>query len=171
MANFGVDSLKTNLTNPQREFLWEVMVPVPIGDGDSETYSIRAQSSQIPSRDNDPIAIPYKNTAGIVVAGKLKYSHTWQCTFIEGEDHKVFDAIESWQQDIVNNVTGIGLGDPLYKTDAYLVLQTTAGGTSKKFKLKGVWPQSLGEVSVSYESTNLVKYTVTFAFDSFEAQD
>jgi hypothetical protein len=168
MAKFGTDSLKANLTNPQREYLWEVLVPTPVGEGQTETFQVRAQSSSVPGRSNPPIKIPYKQTAGIVVAGKLTYDQTWECTFVEGEDRKIYDAVYSWQQAIVNDVAGVGVGDPLYKTDVYIILQTTAGGNSLQLKLKGAWIQSIGNVALTYAGADTVKYTVTFAFDSTE---
>ena len=171
MAFMSVDSLKANLTNPQRTFNWELLIPVPIGGGDSNLFTIRAQSSQVPSRENSPINVPFKQTAGAVFAGKLTYTHTWECSFVEGEDHKIYDAIHDWQEDIVGENTGIGLGDPLYKTDAYITQLTTAGGNSLRLKLKGIWPQNIAVLPLSYENNTVAIYTVTFAFDSFEKAD
>jgi len=168
MANMGIDSLKNNLTNPARTYLWDVLIPVPIGNGDTTTYTIRAQSSEIPSRSNKPIEIPYKQTAGVWVAGKLAYDHSWSCTFIEGEDKKVFDAIFSWQQLIVHNVAGIGVGDPLYKTDAYITLLKVTGDTFMKLKMKGAWVSNLDKTALSYSNEDTIKYGVTFTFDSVE---
>lgn len=169
MANMGVDSLKNNLTNPARTYLWDVLIPVPVGDGDSVTYQIRAQSSEIPSRSNKAIEIPYKATAGIRVAGKLSYGdNTWSCTFIEGEDKKVFDAIFSWQQAIVNNVAGVGVGDPLYKTDAYITLLKVDGTTFMKLKMKGAWISSMDKTTLNYATEDTIKYGVTFCFDNVE---
>jgi len=168
MANFGTDSLKANLTNPQREYLWEVLIPTPVGDGNTETFQVRAQSSQVPGRRNPKILIPYKQTGGVAVAGKLTYDHTWECTFIEGEDKKVYDALYSWQQSIVNDIAGVGVGDPLYKADMYITLQTTAGGDSLQLKLKGAWVEAVGPVALTYAGTDTVKYSVTFAFDRTE---
>lgn len=168
MANFGTDSLKANLTNPQREYLWEVLIPTPVGDGQTETFQIRAQSSQVPGRNNPPIKIPYKQTAGIVVAGKLQYDQSWTCTFIEGEDRKVYDALYSWQQAIVNDIAGIGIGDPFYKTDMYIILQSVAGGDTMRLKLKGAWVQAVGPVELTYAGQDAIRYNVTFAFDSTE---
>jgi hypothetical protein len=168
MTLMGLDSLKSNLTNPARTYLWEVLVPVPKGDGDSDTYTIRAQSAEIPGRSNGEIVIPFKQTAGIKVAGKLKYDQQFAVTFIEGEDKKVFEAVQSWQQLIVNNVTGIGVGDPFYKSDVYLTTITTAGATYMKIKLKGAWIQNIGKVAMSYATDGTVSYGVTFAFDTWE---
>jgi hypothetical protein len=168
MAEMGIDALRTNLTNPARDFLWDVLIPVPVGNGDFSTFQLRAQSSNIPGRSNEAIAIPYKGTAGIVVAGKLTYSHEWACTFIEGEDKKVFDAVHSWQQDITNNISGIGVGDPFYKTDVYITLLETSGDTFMKIKMKGAWIKTVADVPLAYESNNTIKYSVTFAYDSWE---
>jgi len=169
MPTMGTDSLKANLTNPGRTYLWEVLVPVPIGTGASETFTIRAQSTEIPNRTNAQIKIPFKQTPGVVVAGKLEYSQTWKCTFIEGEDKKVLDALQSWQQKIVDNLTGIGVGDPLYKSDVYLTLITTAGAIYTKIKLKGAWVQAVDTVGLSYDAGDgTIKYSCTFSYDSWE---
>jgi hypothetical protein len=167
MANMGTDSLKSNLTNPARTYLWEVVIPVPIGGGDSTTLTLRARSASIPARENDPIEIPYKQTAGFVVAGKLKYTHSWAVDFMEGEDKKVFDALRQWQQNIVNDEFGVGVGDPLYKADVYLTALTTAGEIWLKIRLKSAWIQSVGAVNLTQEANTLIIYPVTFAFDSW----
>jgi len=164
----GTDSLKANLSNPARTYLWEVLVPVPIGDGASETFTIRARSTEIPSRSYGEIAIPYKQTPGIKIAGKLKYEQSWQCTFLEGEDKKVFDALQSWQQNIIDNLTGIGVGDASYKADIFLTLITTAGETFQKIRFKGAWVQEMGKVQLSYDDDGMIVYPVTFAFDRWE---
>ena len=163
--NMGIDSLKGNLTNPARTFMWDILIPVPVGDGITTTYQIRAQSTVIPGRSNDAIAIPYKQTAGVMVAGKLVYPHTWTCTFIEGEDKLVFDAIYSWQQQIVDDTFGVGSGDSSYKTDVNMTLLTTSGDTFMNIKLKGAWIQSMGDVALAYADNETIKYSVTFEYD------
>lgn len=168
MANFGVDSLRANLNTPSRTFLWDVLIPIPIGNGDFSTYQIRAQSTQIPTVSAGTIEIPYKQTAGIIVSGKKKYDHTWACTFLEAEDHLTYDALYSWSQQIVHDVAGIGVGDPLYKTDIYIQLQNVDGTSGMKLKLKGAWLQTIGTVDLNYEDQNVVKYPATFQFDRFE---
>jgi hypothetical protein len=167
MAEMGIDSLKGNLSNPARSYLWDVVIPVPIGGGESTTYQMRAMSAEIPSRSNDPITIPYKQTAGFVVAGKLKYTHEWSCEFREGEDKKVFDALRGWQQNIVNDAFGVGIGDPLYKTDIYITTLKTDGSIWMKLKLKGCWVSSVDAVTLSYADDGLITYKVKFAFDSW----
>jgi hypothetical protein len=169
MAEFGIDSLKANLSNPQRPYIFDVLIPVPLGGGASETYQFRVRSSEIPKRGNKVINIPFKQTAGVAVAGALEYDHTWACSFMEGEDRKVFDAIYGWQQLVVNDVAGVGVGDPLYKTDAYLVLLGTDGSTTNKIKMKGIWPSSVDKVALKQGDGDPVEFNVTFTFDSWES--
>jgi len=168
MALMGADSLKNNLTNPARGYLWEVLIPIPIGDGDNTTYQIRAQSSEIPGRENAPIHIDYKQTGGVDVAGKLKYTHSWACEFIEGEDKKVFDALYSWQQKIVHDFAGIGAGEPLYKTDVYINNLKVDGSTWMRIKLKGAWVSNVSAVTLNYDADVIIRYKVTFNYDMWE---
>jgi len=169
MANMGLDALKANLSNPQMTYLWEIIIPTPIGDGEVETFQLRAQSTQIPSRDQGQIIIPYKQTPGIAVPGKLSFTHTWDCTFIEGEDQKVWQAIYSWMQKIVNNVTGVGAGDSSIKTNIYLTELSRAGSITLKLKILGCYVMKVGQVALDYkEGSGFVEYPVTFSFDSVE---
>ena len=43
MAEMGLDTFKANLTSPARGYIWEVMIPVPIGGGDSTAVTLRAR--------------------------------------------------------------------------------------------------------------------------------
>ena len=168
MPNLGIDSLKANLTNPARTYLWDLLIPVPIGNGVTETFQIRAQSTQIPSVSAGSIHIPYKQTAGVELVGKKVYTHEWACTFLEGEDHKTYDALYSWSQVLIHDVAGVGVGEPLYKTDVYVSLITVAGDTYMKFRLKGAWVQTVNAVDLAYNADGLITYNVAFRFDSFE---
>lgn len=168
MANMDVNALKAQLGTPQRDFLWEIVVPAPIGGGDVETFQLRAQSTKIPSREQGQIKIPFKQTPGIKVPGKVSFEDTWTCTFIEGEDHKVRDAMVGWMDLIVNPTTGTGTGDSSIKTDIYLNLLTVVGGTATSIKLKGCYIKGLGSINLAFSSEDTVKYEVTFSFDSIE---
>lgn len=167
-TNMGVDVLKTGLTNPQRVYLWEILIPNLLGGGDAEILKARAQSTQIPGRGVGEIKIPHKQTAGVKYPGKLTYEQTWNVTFIEGEDKKVFQALHAWNQKVVHDVTGLSDGDENIKTNLYLQLLTTKGGESHKIKLVGCYPQTVAPVEMSYGGDGVVNLTVTFSYDSWE---
>ena len=168
MAQMGVESLKHNLSNPARVYLWDVIIPNPLGDGDTDTLMLRAQTASIPGRSFGEILVPYKQSAGTKYPGKLTYDHTWDITFIEGEDKKMFDAFYSWVQKIVHDFDNVGDGDTEIKTDMYLQLLTTKQQPFQKIKLVGCYPQAIGNVDLAYDAENPVRYTVTFSYDRWE---
>lgn len=166
MTQMGVTNLKSNLTNPARVYLWEVLIPNPIGGGDYETLMLRAQSTSQPERSVGAINIPFKQSAGIVYPGKLTYPHTWDVTFVEGEDRAIFDAFYAWAQKIVHDKDNVSSGE--IKTNLYLNLVDTKGDINKRIKLVGCYPQAIGAVTLDYGAEGQVALPVTFAYDSWE---
>ena len=168
MSDISADMLKNNLTNPARSYLWDVIIPAPIGGGDSTALQVRCQSTKIPGRSVGIISIPYKQTAGIQYHGKLTYSHTWDCTFVEGEDKKIFAAMYAWAQRVINDRTTVGSGDENIKADIYLSLITTKNSEWARFKMKGCFPSDLPQVDLTYTADGYIIYPITFQYDSWE---
>ncbi len=171
MVQMGVDNFRNNLTNPQRTYLWEFQCANPIGGGDGETLVLRCQTAELPGRSQGAILIPFKQSAGIQVPGKLSYTHSLTTTMIEGEDKAVHDIIHAWMQRIVNDKTNIGVGDPLIKTDIYLKLISTKGEETMKIRLVGCYPQTRAEIPLTYDGEGNVMYPVTWSYDRWEEVD
>jgi hypothetical protein len=168
MSNMGINNLAANMGNVARGYLWQVQIPNPVGGGDSDTLMLRCQSASMPGRSVDIIEIPYKQSAALQFAGKLKYDHTFKCEFIEGEDRQVFDAIYAWCQQIVDDVTNLAQGDVTSKTDIYLTLLTTNDEPYNQIKLKGCFVESMDSVSLNYNTNEPIKFGVTFRYDSWQ---
>jgi len=168
MALMGQDNLKTNLSNLQRVYNWDVVIPNPIGGGDTDTFLVRAQSTNIPGRSVGKIAVPYKQSAPTQFTGKLTFPQSWECTFIEGEDKEIFDAIYAWNQQIVSDIDGIGAGDDAIKSDIKLVLLSTTGEVTNTIKLIGCFPAEVADSPLDYGTEEGVKYSVTFSYDRWE---
>ena len=72
MSSMGVDVLTSNLTNPQRLYMWEVLIPNVVGGaGNPSVLQARAQSTSLPGSSVGEILIPYKKTSGVKYPGKL----------------------------------------------------------------------------------------------------
>lgn len=168
MATMGISSLKTNLSNPQRVYNWELLIPSPVGDGDSETLLLRCQTTSIPGKSFGDIPIPFKGTPGIGVPGKLTMTHILPFTFIEGEDKEVFKALYSWMQQINHDRLGVGIGDILIKKDIYMTLISTAGEDTLKIKLIGCYPREVTETPVTMAEEANVMYSGSFWYDSWQ---
>ena len=167
--SISVDTLKANLTNPQRTYLWEVIIPNPLGGvADTQTLLLRCQSAVIPSRSFGNIDVPYKQSGGIRYRGKLTYTHEWDLTFIEGEDKKMFDGFYAWCQKIVHDLEGTGDPDTEIKVDMFLNLLDSKQEDTQQIKLVGCYPQAMGEVPVNYADEGVVTLPITMAFDRWE---
>jgi hypothetical protein len=170
MAQMGIDSLKANLSNPARTYLWDVIIPTPIGIGSADNLMLRCQSSQLPGRSTEKIDVNYKQTGGVRFHGRLRFpgDGTWALTFIEGEDRAMFDAFYSWCQKQVDARIGTGEEDPNTKTDVLLSLITTKGDEWLRLKLLGAWVQDIANVDLSYADSRVIEFTVTMAYDYWE---
>ena len=168
MVQMSSEALRNNLSNPQRTYLWDFIIPNPIAGGDRDVLQLRCQSTSLPGRSFGSILVNYKQSAGVKYPGKLAYSHSWDCTFIEGEDAKIFDAIYDWKQQIVNDLTNTGISDLLIKTDAILKLVDRAGTVTRKIKIIGIYPEALPDVPLDYNSEGNLMLPVTWSFDRWE---
>lgn len=170
MAKVSADKLKVNLTNAQRSYMFEVIIPDPLGGGDQEALTVRAEATSIPGREFGTIHLDYKNTAGFNIPGKLKYAQTWSVTFKEGEDKKIRTAIQNWQQLIIHDTQMIGLGDALLKRNIYLRLLTSNDETVSNIKLVGAYPAKIDDATIDYQAEDIVKYNVTWSYDRWESE-
>jgi len=162
MPEMSVNSLKNNLNNPGRSYLWEVLFPNPLG-GDTDTLLLRCRSTNIPGVSVGSILLPYKQTGGVKYPGKKTYSHTWACTFVEGEDRAMWDAFYDMAQAIIDDETGLGSFG--IKRDVYLHLIDTDGTVSKRIKLVGSYIESQEDIALSYDEEGAIIIAVTFSYD------
>lgn len=162
MSNMGINSLKNNLNNPARGYLWEVLFPNPLG-GDTETLLLRCRSTSIPGVSVGGILLPFKQTGGVKYPGKKTYSHTWACTFVEGEDRAMWDAFYEAAQAVIHDETGLGAFG--IKKDIYLHLINTDGTVSKRIRLVGAYIESQEDIALSYEDESVILVAVSFSYD------
>lgn len=168
--DIGTESLRSNLTNIARVYLWEVEFIDPVGGGDKEALKIRCQSTQRPGRSSGQIHVPYKGTGGIEFPGKVTFLHRWTCTFIEGTDTKISTALLQWQQAILNARTGQGSIDQEIKTNVYLKLLDQKNAVVETIKLVGCFPLDVSDVSLSNAEEAPIVYTVVFSYDYWEKE-
>jgi len=165
-----ISALSQNLGTPQRSFLWQVVIPTVIGGGSTtETLLLRCQSTAMPERGTGTIEIPFQQGPKLQFPGKLEYPHTWDCTFIEGEDAAVMSAFYGWAQQVVNDVTNVGSPFPEIITNILLQLVSTDGNTvTSEFTLVNAWVQKIGQVQLDYENQSIIKLPITFRYQSWE---
>jgi hypothetical protein len=162
MAEMSADALKNNLDNPARSYLWEVLMPNPVS-GDPVTLLLRCRSTSIPGVSVGSILLPYKQTGGVKYPGKKTFSHTWACTFVEGEDRVMWNTFYEMAQAVIDAETGLGSFN--IKRDMYLHLQDQDGTTSLRIKMVGVYIESQDDIALAHSEEGEVNIAVTFSYD------
>lgn len=160
----SIDAIKSNLTDPLRTYLWEMMIPNVPGGGDVDAVRLRCVSSAIPNVASEEIVVDWR-AMRFRIAGKLNYSHTITMTFLESADRKILDAFYNWRKLVTNPETGAGVAPSEYKTDIYISLLNTKGEEVVKIKLMGCYPQEMGEIALDMATNEIIRPTVTFSYD------
>jgi hypothetical protein len=168
MPEMSVNSLKNNLGNPARSYLWEVLLANPLS-GDVDTLLLRCKSASIPGVGVGSIKLNYKQTAGIKVPGKKTFPQTWTCVFVEGEDRAIWEAFYGAAQAIIDAETGLGAFN--IKRDMYLHLIDTDGTVSKKIKLVGTYVENQDDIAISYDDDKEINVSITFSYDYWVEKD
>ncbi len=169
MSIMNSDSLKYNISNPAKAYLWEFVMPNPRGDGDTDTLRLRCQSAQLPERSFEVIHIDYMQTGGFNVPGRERFPGVITLEFVEGEDSAVWDAFYSWCELCVGSYDGVGVADPELKSDFYLNLLTKTDGTTyNKVKFIGGWVSKLNSVDLGYEQNKNIVLRVDLTYDRWE---
>lgn len=184
----NVTSLKANLTNPARVYLWEVDIPDAgglagvmasvTGLGSSRGFSslfggslvtLRAQSTELPGRSVGDILIPFKQSGGLRFPGRLTYSHDWPVTFVEGEDRAIFDFLHNWEELVVGETTDASAGEPDLRRDVTLRLLDTRGNVApQSIKMIGCYPKMTAPVPLQYGTDAPIMIPATLSYDWWE---
>jgi len=164
----SIDALKFNLTNPARDYEWEVTFPTMLGGGDKKAMSIRCRSAVIPGRGFGEILIPFRGTPGISIPGKATVPHAWTAMFMEGTDKKTFTAINAWMERIRQIRSGIGTSDLLIKSDFIMKMLDRAGNAWLSLKMVGAYPRNIDDTPIAQDAEGVVTYSVTWAYDYWE---
>jgi hypothetical protein len=177
MSRFLLESRAKKLPDIQRNWAYEVVVPA-IADvtggimGDVEDLIIRVRSAVIPARGNDPIESHFFGMSQLFPS-KPVFEKSFDVVIEETEDQMVLKALQYWQNQIYNvNIKDANNGSsqrPLKRDlakDIYLLMyKYNQDQMERKIRFYNAFPRNVGDVPLSYDGNESVKFSVTFAFD------
>ena len=153
---------------PQRSYLFETNI---FGEDPLQDFKFFIKTINIPSQSREPIIIDYMDEK-ILYSGKDSSTHTITVTLWDDQDLQVYTFLNKWMR--LQGSTGMRGSDrhPYYTKSMQILLKDTSdfiiNGT---FDYYGVFPVEMGEVTLSYESSEIVEIPVTFAFDERKFDD
>lgn len=153
--------------NPQRSFEYEVSILANTVAGSLPILTERVETVNLPEKSVETIEINYKSRKTFH-AGRDASGHTVTITFWETEDREIYKFFSNWMEiGISNSVVGGGTTRDLYSTQ--MLIKTFAADSNTvtgTHRLTNVFPTSIGDVSLSYDSSDHLKVEVTFSYDS-----
>ena len=168
-----IDDFKANLIGGgarPNQFRVTITPPPGIAIGiDVRRSSFLAKASNLPGQTLGEIPVPFRGR-NIYIAGDREFE-TWSTTFINDTDFMVRNAFERWMNginDLALNTGVINVAD--YQTDATVEQLDRDDTVLKTYLFRGIWPQSLGQIDLSYDTPNqLEEFTCTWRYQHFEA--
>jgi hypothetical protein len=126
----------------------------------------QADNINLPEKSVETIQVNYKSRQARY-AGRDSSPGTFTVQFRDNEAHAVYNFFENWMENgISNSRTGGGLSKNEYAVDLHASLmahdETTVLG---KHQFERVWPSSVGEITLDYGDSEMVRFTVTFTYD------
>ena len=171
MAN--IDDFKANLIGGgarANQFRVTITPPSGIAIGlDVRRSSFLVTASNLPGSTLGEIAVPFRGR-NIYVSGDRPAPDTWSTTFYNDTDFMIRNAMERWNNGINDFANNTGVTSPSdYQTDLTVEQLDRDDTVLKTYILRACFPQSIGQVDLSYDTTNaLEEFEVTWRYQHFE---
>ena len=134
--------------------------------GSNDVVSALARECSIPSYELATVGVPFKGM-NMNIVDKPSIS-TWSCTFLLDESHCARNLLLKWASISYNAQILENFRHGLYKQDTVSVTQlTTHGEPVSTCTFVGMFPSTIGEVSVSQDGSGFEVVPVTFTYDYF----
>lgn len=158
----SIKDIRDKVDAPQRAYEFEVEI---VGHNAIELFKERVQNVSIPEVSVETIEINYKSSKTIY-AGRDSSPHTCTVTFYDDESRSTYKFFKDWLDEIRSPVDGSGADRSVYSAGMVISTfahdETTVTGTDT---LSKVFPTTLGEVTLSYDTSDHFTFDVTFSFD------
>lgn len=156
-----------SVNDPQRAYEFEVSL---FGTNSLPILTERVQNVTIPEKSVETIEINFKSSKTIY-AGRDASPHTVIVTFWEDESNSLYAFFSEWMDRIRRPDGSGGETRDLYNAEM-LISRLMADSTtvSASNRLSNVFITSLGDVSLSYESSEHMTFDVTFSYDENTAE-
>ena len=172
MAN-TIDDFKAQLTGGgARANRFKVNMTFPggltIGNA-SNALTYLCSAAQLPGQTIGEIQVPFRGR-NLYVAGDRTFE-SWTITCYNDIEFQVRNAFEMWMNMINKMSDNSGTSTPAgYQANATVQQLNQAGTGVMTYEFFGMWPQALGNIDVSYETTDAIEtFDCTFRYNYFEA--
>jgi hypothetical protein len=162
MARLGISDLES-VKDPLQTWNWSLVLPNIPGSNFSRDLAIKCVSATIPGSSVEQVAVEAHGVK-LNFAGRRQWSGTWTATFFETRDAKTREAFTGWLELMRSWTFNSGSYKSFYAVTAELALYDDLPQVVKSIRLRGLFPQSVDDVSLD-QSSGVVTYSVIFSYD------
>jgi len=166
MAN--INDVRANTNNPQRAYEYEVEILGSSVSGSIPILTQRVESITVPAVSVDTIEINFKSSK-TMYPGRDSAPHQITVNFYDTENRTLYTFFRNWMNGIRDEVNGGGTTRDLHAAE--MLIRTFAADSETVTglnKLTNVFPTEIGDIAFDYASSDHMKFTITFAYDTNE---
>lgn len=126
----------------------------------------------IPATTTNNIGVAWQG-GKIKVTGKTEFSD-WRITVRDDHKSQVFNYFNKWKKETYHHKIGNTEKIKKYKRSAYVILLGSGSNMysgARTYLLSGIWPKSIGEISLSYGNESIITFPVELSMDYMEIVD
>ena len=169
LSPIGTESRSEWQVNPQREFLWDFILPSGIQSLDNETAllvsSFCLEVTVSPRKLQGVTDITYggekRSYPGRTTVPSIRAKYI--CPFPD----VVGDFFRRWSNLVVSE-RGFYRPKSQYTGDGSIITYGRDKSVNFKYRVRNLFPISIGEVNLSYNNQNFVSYTIEMSVDRIE---
>ena len=150
---------------------FQVTMPFPgfasVG-GETRVMSYLCQATNLPGMTLGEVDVKFRGRS-LYIAGDRTFE-AWTTTIMNDTDFLIRNALERWMNGINSLSDNSGLENPSdYQVDAFVDQLDRAGQVIKSYTFRGLWPLTIGNIDVAYETNDAIEtFDVTYRYQFFE---
>ena len=151
---------------------FQVTMPFPgfaaVG-GETRTMSYLCQATNLPGMTLGEVDVKFRGRS-LYIAGDRTFE-AWTTTIMNDTDFLIRNALERWMNAINSMSDNSGLENPAdYQVDAFVDQLDRAGQVIKSYTFRGLWPLTIGNIDVAYETNDAIEtFEATYRYQFFES--
>ena len=151
---------------------FQVTMPFPgfasVG-GETRVMSYLCQATNLPGMTLGEVDVKFRGRS-LYIAGDRTFE-TWTTTIFNDTDFLIRNAMERWMNAINSTSDNSGLENPSdYQVDAFVDQLDRAGQVIKSYTFRGLWPLTIGNIDVAYETNDAIEtFEATYRYQFFES--
>jgi hypothetical protein len=170
MPQYNLANFRESIKHVGRSQYFKVILPSE-WSGDSTGGNVAtalARSTSLPAVTHGTLEVPFRGLM-MKIADRSEFAE-WTVTYLCTEDHILRQNHIAWMHSAYIPSAQVNTRHEIYKTDEVIVYHLDSEHTPiYGYKFFGLFPSSVGEMSVTQEGGEFLTFDVTYTFDTFES--